>query len=73
MIISRTAAAAAACAHTPRFRAEAHRLPPLVREQLLPAMASMGALATRPATELDWHRILDTVVLLCRPGWQDLS
>ena len=55
-------------ARTPRFQAEAHQLPHLVREKLLTAMAGMGALAARPLDELDWHRILDTVVLLSRPS-----
>jgi hypothetical protein len=31
-------------------------------------MAGMASLSRRPLTELDWHRILDTVVLITRPG-----
>jgi hypothetical protein len=31
---------------------------------VLTAMAALGALAGRPLADLDWHRILDTVVLL---------
>ncbi|GIF78226.1 helix-turn-helix domain-containing protein [Asanoa siamensis] len=49
-------------ARSPRFTAE--RLPD--RERVLTAMAALGALADRPLTDLDWHRILDTVVLLTR-------
>ncbi|GAA1897508.1 helix-turn-helix domain-containing protein [Asanoa iriomotensis] len=49
-------------ARSPRFTNE--RLPD--RERVLTAMAAMGALADRPLTDLDWHRILDTVVLLTR-------
>lgn len=37
-----------------------------IRERLLYAMAAMGSLSSRPLSELDWHRILDTVVLLTR-------
>jgi transcriptional regulator with XRE-family HTH domain len=54
-----------------RFADEADRLaasagasPVLTRERLLAAMAGLAALAGRPLAELDWHRILDTVVLL---------
>ncbi|WP_250035444.1 helix-turn-helix domain-containing protein [Paractinoplanes maris] len=46
-----------------RFRAET---PPAERSRRLGAMAAMGALAGRPPTELDWHRLLDVVVLLTR-------
>ncbi|MEV0716805.1 helix-turn-helix transcriptional regulator [Asanoa sp. NPDC050611] len=49
-------------ARTQRFAAE--RLPD--RERVLTAMATLGALADRPLTELDWHRVLDTIVLLSR-------
>jgi hypothetical protein len=47
-------------ARSPRFTAA--RLPD--RERVLTAMATLGALAGRPLTDLDWHRILHTVVLL---------
>jgi transcriptional regulator with XRE-family HTH domain len=57
-----------AFAQTPRFQAETRQLPFLVREKLLTAMAGLGALAARPMDELDWHRVLDTVVLLSRPA-----
>ncbi|MCP2322718.1 transcriptional regulator with XRE-family HTH domain [Hamadaea flava] len=53
-------------AQGPRFRAEARQLPPAARERLLSAMAGLGALAGRPLSDLDWHRVLDTVVLLNR-------
>jgi len=56
-------------ARSPRFTAEAGRLgasSPAARERLLHAMAGLGALAARPPTELDWHRMLDTVVLISR-------
>ena len=36
------------------------------RARLLNAMAAMASLASRPLTDLDWHRILDTAVLLTR-------
>ena len=56
-----------------RFPAEAARLakatrttPGAVREQLLHAMAAMASLVPRPLSDLDWHRILDTVVLVTR-------
>jgi hypothetical protein len=29
-------------------------------------MAGLGALAGRPLEELDWHRLLDAVVLISR-------
>ena len=53
-------------ARSPRFAAE--RLPD--RERVLTAMATLGALAGRPLTDLDWHRVLDTIILLTRenPG-----
>jgi transcriptional regulator with XRE-family HTH domain len=54
-----------------RFPAEVARLADAtqessgaVGERLLQAMASMAFLVPRPLSELDWHRILDTVVLL---------
>lgn len=34
------------------------------RERLLHAMAGMAALATRPLTDVDWHRLLDAAVLM---------
>lgn len=37
-----------------------------IRERLLYAMAAIGSLSSRPLSELDWHRILDTVVLVTR-------
>jgi hypothetical protein len=37
-----------------------------MRERLLPAMAAMGALSTRPLTEPDWHRLLDAAILTAR-------
>ena len=37
-----------------------------VRERLLAALATTGALAGRPLDELDWHRLLDAVVLITR-------
>lgn len=53
-----------------RFAAEAERLEAAtsgpVRERLLNAMAGMAALSPRPLSELDWHRILDAVVLVTR-------
>nr|WP_221373803.1 helix-turn-helix domain-containing protein [Actinoplanes polyasparticus] len=50
-----------------RFRAEAARLPgDAARSRLLEAMAAMGAVATRPLQELDWHRMLDVMVLVTR-------
>lgn len=56
-------------ARSARFTAETGRLgaaTPAARERLLHAMAGIGSLAPRPPTELDWHRILDTVVLIAR-------
>jgi transcriptional regulator with XRE-family HTH domain len=56
---------------TARFAAECTRLAEtvrapkaVVRQRLLHAMAVLGALTERPLNELDWHRILDTVVLI---------
>lgn len=59
---------------SPRFSAEAVRLAKAkkvaetaMRERLLQAMAGLGLLAaTRPLSELDWHRILDAAVLIAR-------
>ncbi|GAA2638200.1 hypothetical protein Adu01nite_79540 [Paractinoplanes durhamensis] len=60
-------------ARAPRFHAEVTRLAAAsrtpataTRERLLTAMAAMAALASRPLTDLDWHRILDTAILLNR-------
>jgi transcriptional regulator with XRE-family HTH domain len=60
-------------ARSSRFAAEATRLAKtsrspqrIVRERLLHAMAAMASLTSRPLTELDWHRVLDTAVLLTR-------
>lgn len=57
----------------PRFHAEVTRLAATnrtpettTRLRLLNAMAAMASLASHPLTDLDWHRILDTVVLLAR-------
>jgi transcriptional regulator with XRE-family HTH domain len=59
--------------HTPRFAVETIRLANAAetpeaptRLRLLHAMAAMGALANKPLSELDWHRILDTAVLITR-------
>jgi transcriptional regulator with XRE-family HTH domain len=60
-----------------RFAAEAARVAraqgvteAALRARLLSAMAAMGALCGRTPTELDWHRVLDTAVLLAHdaPG-----
>ncbi|HEY7201594.1 MAG TPA: helix-turn-helix domain-containing protein [Candidatus Dormibacteraeota bacterium] len=55
-----------------RFAREARRLaadqgrdPAEVRRQLLAVMAGMARLP-RPLDELDWHRVLDLIVLLSR-------
>ena len=60
-------------ARQPRFVEEAGRLaddlgepPVVVRERLLAAMAGLGAVVGHPLAELDWHRILDVVVLIGR-------
>jgi transcriptional regulator with XRE-family HTH domain len=60
-------------ARSSRFSTEASRLAKAtrspqgrVRERLLHAMAAMATLTPRPLTELDWHRVLDTAVLLTR-------
>jgi transcriptional regulator with XRE-family HTH domain len=56
-----------------RFAREARRLaadqecdPAEIRRQLLAVMAGMARLP-RPLDELDWHRVLDVLVLLSRP------
>jgi hypothetical protein len=58
---------------SPRFLAEATRLAKAskapatdTRGRLLRVMTAMGDLADKPLRELDWHRILDTVVLITR-------
>ena len=48
-------------AELPRFRAATRGLD---RTATLKAMAALAAAATAEPSELDWHRILDTVVLL---------
>ncbi|NUT33332.1 MAG: helix-turn-helix transcriptional regulator [Hamadaea sp.] len=53
-------------ARSPRFAAETRSMATADRERLLHAMAAMGAVAGRPLTDLDWHRVLDTAVLLRR-------
>lgn len=61
-------------ARSPRFSTEAANLAKAtrtpqtaVRQRLLSAMTAMAALAPRPPSELDWHRILDTAILITRP------
>jgi transcriptional regulator with XRE-family HTH domain len=58
---------------SPRFLDEATQLARVTgaaeedtRGRLLSAMAAMGEVAGKPLRELDWHRILDTVVLITR-------
>jgi transcriptional regulator with XRE-family HTH domain len=60
-------------ARLPRFADDAERIAtktgqPLVatRERLLAAMAGIGAVSSGALSELDWHRILDAVVLISR-------
>jgi transcriptional regulator with XRE-family HTH domain len=60
-------------ARLPRFAAEAERLadragcpPPVQRERLLTAMSAVSAAVPDPLGELDWHRILDAIVLVSR-------
>jgi transcriptional regulator with XRE-family HTH domain len=53
-------------AETRRLALGAHASEALVRRQLLAAMTTMAAITDRPLSELDWHRILDTVVLITR-------
>lgn len=60
-------------ARVPRFGREAERLasragqPVLqMRERMLAAMASLGAVSRGPFCELDWHRVLDVIVLISR-------
>ena len=48
--------------------AHAERAPAaLVRQRLIGAMSAMAAVTAKPMSELDWHRVLDTVVLIARP------
>jgi transcriptional regulator with XRE-family HTH domain len=51
-----------AFARTPRFTGEAQGN----GRRLLHAMAAMGALSPRALTDLDWHRLLDAVILISR-------
>lgn len=60
-------------ARSARFAEEAGRMAEAtgtpdaaMRERLLHAMAVMGALASRPLAEHDWHRLLDAAVLTTR-------
>jgi hypothetical protein len=60
-------------ARTARFTTEAARLAKssrapekLARQRLLEAMSGMAALTRRPMSDLDWHRILDTAILISR-------
>jgi transcriptional regulator with XRE-family HTH domain len=60
---------------SPRFLAETTRLAQAAqtpeattRQRLLHAMTVMGALTGRPMSELDLHRVLDTVVLITAPN-----
>ncbi len=71
-----------AYARSPRFTAESARLAeaaraPVVayRQRLVVAMAGVAALSGRTPVDLDWHRILDVVVLLGHrtPGSGDLT
>jgi len=61
-------------ARTPRFAAEAGRLAARTglareeqRQRLLAAMAAVSPAVPGALTELDWHRILDAIVLAARP------
>jgi hypothetical protein len=36
------------------------------RERLLAVLAGVASVATSAPTELDWHRVLDTVILITR-------
>jgi transcriptional regulator with XRE-family HTH domain len=38
----------------------------VMRERLLHAMGTMGALTARPLTDVDWHRLLDAAILTSR-------
>jgi hypothetical protein len=68
-----TAATATTFSRSPRFSVETTRLAcatdapeTLARRRLLHAMAAMGALPDTSLSELDYHRILDTAVLITR-------
>lgn len=57
-------------ARTQRFADAAHRLarkagcaPSKQREQLLAAMSATAAAVPAPMSELDWHRVLDAMIL----------
>ena len=52
-----------AFARTDRFTRDSAGLD---RARLLPALVALGALSPRPLTDLDWHRLLDAVVLISR-------
>jgi hypothetical protein len=52
-----------AFARTPRFARETGSGNP---GAVLRTLATMGALSPRPLTALDWHRLLDAVVLISR-------
>jgi transcriptional regulator with XRE-family HTH domain len=54
-------ASLSAFAEQPRFRAATRGLD---RTATMKAMAALAAVATADPSELDWHRILDTVVLI---------
>jgi transcriptional regulator with XRE-family HTH domain len=60
-------------ARLPRFDAEAAHLAVqtgqstvAIRERLLTAMAGVATVYEQPLTELDWHRVLDALVLIGR-------
>ncbi len=60
-------------ARLPRFAGEAERLAsttgqPVVtaRERLLAAMSCVASVSPGPLTALDWHRVLDVIVLITR-------
>lgn len=64
-----------AYARLPRFAAESARLAEVTgapvaayRQRLVVAMAGLGALSRRTPVDLDWHRVLDVVVLLSHDG-----
>jgi transcriptional regulator with XRE-family HTH domain len=60
-------------ARTARFQREAERLaqaagvdPLTLRERLLSALVATAAVTAHPLDELDWHRVLDAIVLIGR-------
>jgi transcriptional regulator with XRE-family HTH domain len=62
-------------ARLPRFAQEAKRVAEIsrqpvaaTRERMLTAMASIGAVSAGNLEELDWHRLLDVIVLINRPA-----